>query len=221
MENGALKKKFTGAFQLMRPSQWLKNIFLFAPVIFSKHLFDLSYLQRETIAFIGFCLVSSMVYAINDVADRKADALHPIKRNRPFASGLLQISDIVVLVLVLLSCTISLLPLLPVQFWYTIVVYGGLNIAYSLWLKQVVIVDVFVIASGFMLRVLAGAFAIEVLVSPWLILCTLFVSLFLAVSKRRGELLLSAATGSSPFRPVLKHYDMAFMDQVMTVAASG
>jgi 4-hydroxybenzoate polyprenyltransferase len=214
-------KKIVGACNLLRPTQWLKNVFLFAPLIFSKHLFETTYFWRETLAFVGFCLVSSIVYVMNDIADREADKLHPIKRNRPLASELLHTSDAVVIVLMLLAFVISLTPYLSMQFWYTVALYGFLNLAYSFWLKQVVIVDVFIIAAGFMLRVLAGVFAIEVVISSWLILCTLFVSVFLAVSKRRGELLLSTATDSYASRPVLKQYDVAFLDQMMTVAASG
>ena len=120
-----------------------------------------------------------------------------------------------------LHWSFSLISYLNLRFWYTIAVYAFLNIAYSLWLKQIVIVDVFIIAAGFMLRVLAGVFAIGVVISPWLILCSLFISIFLAVSKRRGELILSVSTDSYSSRPVLKHYDVMFMDQMMTVAASG
>lgn len=216
-----MKMKIVNALKLLRPTQWLKNVFLFAPLIFSKHLFELTYFWREMLAFAGFCLVSSIVYVINDIADREADKLHPIKRNRPFASGLLRFSEVVVVLLVLLALVISLTPYLNLHFWYTIALYGFLNLAYSFWLKQVVIVDVFIIAAGFMLRVIAGVFAIEVVISSWLILCTLFISVFLAVSKRRGELMLNVATDSYASRPVLKQYDVAFMDQIMTVAASG
>ena len=199
-----MKKKIIGAFNLLRPAQWLKNAFLFAPLIFSKHLFEATYFWRETLAFFGFCLVSSIVYIINDIADNEADKLHPIKRNRPLASGLLRLSDAVWVILILLLFVIYLIPYLNLQFWYTIILYGFLNLAYSFWLKQIVIVDVFIVAAGFMLRVLAGVFAIEVEISSWLILCTLFVSVFLAISKRRGELILSAATDSYASRPVLK-----------------
>jgi 4-hydroxybenzoate polyprenyltransferase len=216
-----MNKKIVGAFHVLRPTQWLKNIFLFAPLIFSKHLFETTYFWREVLAFVSFCLVSSIVYVINDIADREADTLHPVKRNRPLASGLFRLSDAVVVVFILLAFVISLIPYLSDQFWYTVALYGFLNIAYSFWLKQVVIVDVFIIAAGFMLRVLAGVFAIEVVISSWLVLCTLFVSVFLAVSKRRGELMLSTAADSFASRPVLKQYDMMFMDQIMTVAASG
>jgi 4-hydroxybenzoate polyprenyltransferase len=114
-----------------------------------------------------------------------------------------------------------MVPHLNLHFWYTIVLYGLLNLAYSFGLKRVVLVDVFIIAAGFMLRVLAGVFAIEVEISSWLILCTLFVSVFLAVSKRRGELLFSSTIEFFDARPVLKQYNLAFMDQSMTIAASG
>jgi 4-hydroxybenzoate polyprenyltransferase len=220
-ERGAVKKKIVGAFTLLRPTHWLKNIFLFAPLIFSKHLFEAIYFWREVLAFVCFCFVSSIVYIINDIADREADKQHPVKRNRSLASGLLRLSDAVIVILMLFAFVLSLTPFLSFPFWYTIAFYGILNIAYSFWLKQVVIVDVFIIAAGFMLRILAGVFAIEVVISSWLILCTLFVSLFLAVSKRRGELMLSTATNSYASRPVLKQYDVSFMDQIMTVAASG
>ena len=216
-----MKKKIIGAFHLLRPTQWLKNVFLFAPLIFSKHLFETIYFWQEARAFAGFCLVSSIVYVINDIADREADSLHPIKRNRPLASGLLHVPGAVVVVLMMLVLVIGLTPYLNLRFWYTIAIYGFLNMIYTFWLKQVVIVDVFIIAAGFMLRVLAGVFAIDVVISSWLILCTLFVSVFLAVSKRRGELLLSAATDSYSSRPVLRQYDVTFLDQIMTVAASG
>jgi 4-hydroxybenzoate polyprenyltransferase len=216
-----VKKKIIGALRLLRPAQWLKNVFLFAPLIFSKHLFEFNYFWREVLAFAGFCLVSSIVYIINDIADREVDKLHPIKRNRPLTSGALNIFDAVGILIILLVLVVSLIPYLNVPFWCAIALYGFLNIAYSFWLKQIVLVDVFIIAAGFMLRVIAGVFAIEVVISSWLVLCTLFVSVFLAISKRRGELILSEATNSYAARPVLKQYDLAFMDQIMTVAASG
>jgi 4-hydroxybenzoate polyprenyltransferase len=216
-----VKKKIIGVFKLLRPTQWLKNAFLFAPLIFSKHLFDPVYIWHESLAFAGFCLISSIIYIVNDYIDREVDALHPIKRNRPLASGILGFWDAVVVVIVLLGALLSMVPMLSVKFWLAIILYGLLNLAYSFYLKQIVLVDVFIIAAGFMLRVLAGVFAIDVEISSWLILCTLFVSVFLAVSKRRGELILSVATDSYASRPVLKQYDVLFMDQMMTVAASG
>jgi len=122
------------------------------------------------------------------------------------------------LILFLLAVVVVLSKDLNLKFQPTAGLYFLLNLAYSFWLKKVILVDVFVIAAGFMLRVLAGAFVIDVQVSPWLVLCTLFVSVFLAVSKRRGEILLNVDSDS---RPVLKEYDIAFIDQIMTIAASG
>ncbi len=216
-----MKKKITGALHLLRPTQWLKNTFLFAPLIFSKHLFEMTYVWREVFAFFGFCIISSVVYVMNDVIDREADRIHPIKQHRPLASGLLGLSEAALIVLLLLTVLSFFVPLLNTHYWYTVVAYCLLNLAYSWWLKQIVLVDVFIIAAGFMLRVLAGVFAIDVVISSWLVLCTLFVSVFLAISKRRGELILNAATDSYAARPVLKQYDLVFIDQIMTIAASG
>jgi len=216
-----MKKNIIDAFKIIRPSQWLKNAFLFAPLIFAKHLFDLPYIWREMLAFSGFCLVSSTIYVVNDILDREADRLHPIKRNRPLASGAISMPQAFVIIIILLVFIVCMVPYLSLHFWYTVVLYGLLNLAYSFGLKRVVLVDVFIIAAGFMLRVLAGVFAIEVEISSWLILCTLFVSVFLAVSKRRGELLFSSTSESFNTRPVLKQYNLAFMDQIMTIAASG
>ncbi|MBI3004058.1 MAG: decaprenyl-phosphate phosphoribosyltransferase [Ignavibacteriales bacterium] len=205
-------------FSLLRPQQWVKNLFLFAPLIFSKHLFDVDFLLTELLAFIAFCLISSTVYALNDIADREADKLHPVKQHRSIASGRITIPQALMFEVFLLAVVVFLSMRLSVKFQAAAGMYFLLNLAYSFWLKKVILVDVFVIAAGFMLRVLAGAFAIDVQVSPWLVLCTLFVSVFLAVSKRRGEILLNVDSDS---RPVLKEYDISFIDQIMTVAASG
>ena len=204
--------------KILRPHQWVKNLFLVAPLIFSKHLFDPQYFITETLAVIGFCLISSAVYVLNDIADREADKAHPIKRERPIASGKISVARAVVLDVILLAASFMVARSLSPKYQLIAGIYFLFNVAYSFWLKKVILVDVFMIAAGFMLRVIAGAFAIDVQVSPWLILCTLFVSVFLAVSKRRGEILLNI---DSDARPVLKEYDIDFIDQMMTVAASG
>lgn len=216
-----MRKRILDIFRLLRFTQWMKNMFLFAPLIFSKHLFEQSYFQLELLAFVCFCLISSVMYIVNDIVDRKADKLHPIKKNRPITSGSIHFAEAVVIIVILLAALFSFIPFLNMHFWYAVILYAVLNLAYSFWLKQMVLVDVFIIAAGFMLRVLAGVFAIDVEISSWLVLCTLFVSVFLAVSKRRGELMLGASTNSSTSRPVLKQYDVEFLDQIMTVAASG
>jgi 4-hydroxybenzoate polyprenyltransferase len=207
--------------RLMRPQQWVKNAFLFAPLIFSRHLFDIHYSRRAAVAFLVFSLVSSIVYIINDAADRHADRLHPKKKLRPIASREVSVAAGLVVAVVLAAVSAVMAAWFDLRFWLAALLYISMNIGYSFGLKRVVLVDVFVVAAGFMLRVLAGAFAIDVLVSPWLILCTLFVSVFLAVSKRRGEMLLAAELETSTGRTVLKQYSLEFIDQIMTVAAAG
>jgi 4-hydroxybenzoate polyprenyltransferase len=216
-----MKSKIIGALKILRPSQWLKNVFILAPLIFAKHLFDLSYIWHEVLAFLGFCIISSIIYIVNDIFDREADMLHPIKKNRPLASGAIGISTVCIILIILLASLLSLVPYLHLYFWYTVIIYAILNLFYSFKLKRVVLVDIFIISMGYMLRVLAGVFAIEVEISSWLILCTMFISVFLAISKRRGELILSSADESFNARPVLRQYELGFIDQIMTVAASG
>lgn len=207
--------------KLARPHQWIKNAFLFAPLIFSRHLFEGPYVGTELHAFFVFCLLSSSIYVLNDIADREADSVHPIKRDRPIAAGTISVGKGIVFAIVLLVITGVLASMLNRQFQIVAAIYAVLNLGYSFWLKQVILVDVFVIAAGFMLRVLAGAFAIDVEVSHWLVLCTLFVSLFLAISKRRGELMLIQDANNFAERPVLREYDIAFIDQIITVTAAG
>jgi 4-hydroxybenzoate polyprenyltransferase len=166
-------------------------------------------------------LVSSTVYIINDIADKEADKQHPIKKLRPLASGSISVPEAIGILLFILVVIIVAGRGLSYKFHLAAAIYFFLNLAYSFGLKRVILVDVFVIAAGFMLRVLAGAFAIAVLISPWLVLCTLFVSVFLALSKRRGELLLTTGTDGYSGRAVLLEYDLSLMDQLMTIAASG
>lgn len=206
---------------LLRPQQWIKNFFLFAPLIFSKHLFDEGLFRTTSLGFLVFCLISSCVYVINDIADREADRLHPVKRLRPLAAGTISVPTAAFAALLLFASSVMAAFPLNALFAFTAATYFVLNVAYSFWLKQVFLVDVFIIAAGFMLRVLAGAFVIDVLVSPWLVLCTLFVSIFLAISKRRGELILIQNSGGVEGRTVLRDYDVSFIDQIMTVAAAG
>jgi 4-hydroxybenzoate polyprenyltransferase len=216
-----LATNIKATIRLLRPQQWVKNAFLVAPLIFSKHLFSIEYLDTTILALIVFSLVSSSVYIVNDIADREADRQHPIKKNRPIASGLISIPEAIVTFVVVLAIIVIAGKDLNYRFQLTALIYFVLNLSYSFGLKKVILVDVFVIAAGFMLRVLAGAYAIAVLISPWLVLCTLFVSVFLAISKRRGELMLVKNTEGYSGRAVLQQYDIGLMDQLMTIAAAG
>ncbi len=205
----------------MRPKQWIKNAFVLAPLIFSKELFQPEPLITAMKALIAFCLIASCVYIINDISDVDADRAHPEKRNRPLAAGTISHLQAYVLFGVLLMLSIFLTLDMNSRFQLVLAAYFVINLAYSAKLKEIVLLDVFIIASGFMLRVLGGAFAINVQVSSWIVLCTLFVSLFLGFAKRRGELLLSQQVRPDIERKVLTSYSVGFIDQMLTIAVAG
>ena len=208
-------------FRLLRPSQWIKNVFVFAPLVFSKHLFDPLVFFAAFKGFIAFSIVSSAVYVFNDIFDKDADAAHPVKKNRPIASGAVSVQAALILSLVLLSLASVVCLSLPSGFQIVIVSYLILQFLYSLGLKKIVILDVFIIAAGFMLRVLAGAAVIDVAISHWIILCTMFLSLFVALSKRRGEIMLFKQADATPERKVLEQYDVHFLDNTIMITSSG
>jgi 4-hydroxybenzoate polyprenyltransferase len=208
--------------KLIRPKQWIKNFFVFAPLLFSRHVFELHYLLPSIAAFFIFSLASSAVYIINDIMDVDSDRAHPKKKYRPIASGEISVKQAMIfLILLVIIIAAGLIFLKPI-FAVVIVVYFISNLLYSLKVKSIVLLDVFFISFGFMLRVLGGAAAIAVPVSSWMILTTIFISLFLAISKRRGE--LSQVINQENIekqRKVLKEYSVEFADQLNTIAAAG
>ena len=204
--------------RLMRPSHWLKNAFIFAPLVYGKALDEPGRVIAAFTAFAAFCLVSSSVYILNDIVDRRADAEHPKKRYRPIASGRVSVRSAVVqlaAIVLLAAVTASMLPWEAVAL---IGVYATLNLGYSFGLKHVVLIDIFIIAAGFMLRVLTGAMAIDVVVSQWLVICTLFLSLFLGVAKRRSEI---AHIGRGETRKVLDDYTPELVRLIMNTSVAG
>ncbi len=207
--------------RLIRPKQWIKNLFVFAPLIFAKELFSTDPLIAAVRAFIAFCLTASAVYILNDIADIDADRLHPEKRNRPIASGAVPASHGYLLASLIVVAVILVVLGMNRRFLFLISLYFLINLAYSLRLKEVVLLDVFTVASGFMLRVLGGAYAIDVRVSSWIVLCTLFISLFLGFAKRRGELVMNQELGTGSRRKVLLLYNVTFLDQMLTITAAG
>ena len=207
--------------RLLRPSQWIKNTFVFAPLVFSKHLFDPLLLFAALKGFISFCIISSAVYVINDIFDKEADAAHPLKRNRPIASEAVSIPAATLLSAALIGIASFVCFSLPLAFQLVLGSYLVLQLLYSMALKKIVILNVFIIASGFMLRVLAGAEVIDVVISHWIILCTMFLSLFLALAKRRGEIAVFHLTESRSERKVLQEYDVNFLDGTMMITSSG
>ena len=210
-----------GAYvRLVRPKQWIKNLFVFAPLIFAKELFMAGPGIAALQAFIAFSLTASVVYIINDVADVAADRLHPEKRLRPIAAGTVSLVEAFVLIALLLVCAVFVALAMDTRFQLILAAYLLMNIAYSFKLKEIVLLDVFVIAAGFMMRVLGGAYAISVETSTWLVLCTLFISLFLGFAKRRGELVMMEDSAHRE-RKVLQLYRVGFLDQMLTIAAAG
>ncbi|MGZ3610401.1 MAG: decaprenyl-phosphate phosphoribosyltransferase [Ktedonobacteraceae bacterium] len=219
--------------QSMRPRHWTKNLALFVGLIFAQQLFTLTSFERACVAFVVFCLASSCVYIFNDLLDLERDRQHPTKSQRPLASGDLPISWAITTIGILLLCCAGLTLLLfriPIQqtdifaslrganvlFALTVVTYLLLMALYSVWLKHIVLLDVFIIASGFVLRIVAGTVVIPVMISPWLYLVTILLSLFLALSKRRHELVLLQGEASN-HRQILKEYSLPLLDQLITI----
>lgn len=207
---------FFEVMKLIRVRQWIKNIFVVVPLFFSLKFTELSACTAALHAFLLFCFASSFVYVLNDILDREKDRLHPKKKFRPLASGALSVSFALFLLLVLL-CVMGLFlaAIYDYKVFLIICVYLGMNFFYSLKLKHLVLADVFVIALGFLLRVYAGAYAIDVQVSSFLFMTTFFLALFLAFSKRKAEL---TKTGEET-RSVLKKYSAEIINQYMIISA--
>ena len=207
------------AFVSLRPHQWTKNLLVFAALVFSKHLFEADALLRTVLAFAIFCGLSGAVYLINDVADVERDRLHPSKKLRPVASGALGTRPAVAIAAGLAALCLGTAPLLGPAFLAAAAAYLVLNVAYSFHLKNAVILDVIAISLGFVLRASAGAMAISVRISDWLLVCTLLLALFLALSKRRHEL-VSLTDGASGHRAILAEYSPYLLDQMIAVVTA-
>jgi 4-hydroxybenzoate polyprenyltransferase len=213
-------------FRALRPAQWVKNLFVFAPLVFYRGeqgdlSGDLSDVRRTLIAFLAFCIGSSAVYLVNDVLDVESDRKHPTKRHRPIASGALPIGVAWAAAVAAAAGALALGAAAggTESVAWVVLAYVVLNLAYSLKLKHVVLVDAFCIAGGFLLRVYAGGLAAGAHISHWLMLCTLFLSLFLALCKRRAETDL-LGEGRGEHRAILLEYNTGFLDQMVTVLAA-
>jgi len=206
--------------RLARPAQWVKNIFVFTALIFSGLALEPASVAAALIAFAAFSMASSAIYFLNDYKDMEEDRLHPVKCNRPLASGRLPraVGPIGALVLATTATLLAGWQLGPVSAGI-LLTYLAMNAAYSLGLKNLVIIDVLIIAAGFVLRILVGAAAIARLPSTWLILCAVTVSLFLGFTKRRAEL-NALGDDASRHRRVLAHYSAAFLDQAIAIVTA-
>jgi 4-hydroxybenzoate polyprenyltransferase len=203
----------------LRPHQWTKNLVVLAALAFSKHLFDdPDAVVRAGVAFAVFCALSGAVYVVNDLVDLERDRLHPIKRARPIASGALPVPAARAAAAALLGVGLLVAWGLGPGFFLCAVAYLALNLAYSFGLKEVVILDVLAIAIGFVLRAVAGAVAIQVAFSEWLIVCTLLLALFLALAKRRHELV--SLPDAAAHRAILAEYSPYLLDQMIAVVTA-
>ena len=205
--------------RLLRPKQWIKNLFVFAALIFARDVGQPHLLGLTVAAFALFCLSSSGVYIINDILDREHDRNHPVKCHRPIAAGRIPVGTATGLALMLLVVGVIGSFLVTWSLGLVVLIYAVLMVSYSLYLKQQVILDVFTIAAGFILRVVAGAAATGVYLSPWLLLCTIFLSLFIGLGKRRHELYL-LNDSASLHRSALGSYSFAFIDQMVGITTS-
>lgn len=205
--------------QALRAPQWIKNLFIFAPLLFSQNLMNGPLLLVTIRAFVAFCMISSAQYIFNDIRDLEEDRVHPVKSRRPLASGRMKVGVAIALLVgmgvggILIAATINL-PFLLIAAGYFV-----LQVLYTLWLKHIVILDVFIIAAGFLIRVIAGGLAIRVEVSSWLLICTILLSLFLALGKRRYELTLLQGEAAQ-HRPILREYTPYLLDQMISVVTA-
>ena len=212
-------------FRLIRPEQWLKNTFVLLPLFFDRHLLEWQYWQPSLIAFFAFCFAASGIYCFNDIYDAEADRLHPKKKNRPIASGAVSKSAGYV---TMSCCWLIAAALLLIDnfvwnnrtwLWAIIFFYVLMNIAYTVRLKQVPILDVFIISIGFVLRVISGGENAHIYISHWIVLMTFLLALFLAFAKRRDDVAMYEADGKL-MRHGIDRYNTAFMNQAMTVVAT-
>lgn len=208
--------------KVARPSHWIKNLFVFLPVFFGGGLLNTTDAIAAALAFMSFSLAASAIYCLNDIIDVEADRAHPVKCHRPIASGAISIPQAYTMMAVSMALSVMLMFLLPEGQWKTICViaaYFVLNVAYCLRLKQYAIIDVCIIASGFVLRILAGGYATGVQLSKWIVLMTFLLTLFLAFAKRRDDVLKMNETGRAP-RKNTSRYNLTFINQAITITGS-
>jgi 4-hydroxybenzoate polyprenyltransferase len=203
----------------LRPGQWTKNLLVFAGLLFGHRLLEPVAVAQASAAFVIFCALSGAVYLINDIADRDSDRRHPVKAQRPIAAGLVPVSTATVAAIVLIVAALVASTVLGKLFTLTAFAYVALQLLYSGPLKHIVIIDVLTLAIGFVLRAVAGAVAVSVEISHWLLVCTILLALFIALAKRRHEIVLLA--GDAPtHRPILGEYSPYLLDQMIAVVTA-
>jgi 4-hydroxybenzoate polyprenyltransferase len=215
-----LSRRLPATLRELRPRQWTKNLAVFAPLLFARAVTVPGAVWHASLAFLAFCALASGLYVVNDWVDRAQDRLHPDKKLRPIAAGEMGGAGAAVLVVACWLVGGVLAVLAGPEVWPPALAYVVVELAYSFWLKRYVIVDVLVIATGFVLRVFGGAAAINVPVSNWLFLCALLLALFLALGKRRAELVSLQASQAHGHRVALADYSVPLLDQMLTLVAA-
>jgi 4-hydroxybenzoate polyprenyltransferase len=203
----------------MRPKQWYKNLIIFVSIVFSLNIANLDMWPIAIAAFLIFCMLSGGEYIINDIIDLDKDRKHPIKQKRPIASGKLKLAHALLFAIIFIVSGIVISYFINFSFMILSISYILLILLYSLILKHLIIVDLLVISVGFVIRAIAGGVAIDVFISPWLIICTFLLALFLALGKRRHELILLGDEGKN-HRKILKDYSTAMLDQMMSISTA-
>ncbi len=205
--------------KLIRPHQWIKNVFVFAGLIFSRNFLFPSSIVKSVVAFVLFCLLSSGVYILNDIFDYEEDRVHPSKKKRPIAAGTVaKRTGMIVASFIIVAALVGAY-FTAVPFFYTCIIYTLLMILYSAVVKKVIILDVLFVATGYVLRAIAGAVVINVEISPWLLLCTLLLALFLAISKRRSEI-IRLGEQAVQHRKTLSSYSVNLLNQMIGIVTS-
>jgi 4-hydroxybenzoate polyprenyltransferase len=206
-------------FLSLRPAQWSKNLLVFAGLLFGRRLFDPAAVLDAGSAFAVFCVLSGVVYLVNDISDRDSDRRHPHKAQRPIASGALPVPTAVGVALTLGAAGLAAAYVIGPAFAVVAAGYLVLQVLYSLLLKHIVIIDVLTIAIGFVLRAVGGAVAVQVEISHWLLVCTILLALFIALAKRRHEIVL-LSSGAASHRPILGEYSPYLLDQMIGVVTA-
>ena len=209
--------------RLIRPKQWIKNMFVFIPMFFAGELFDLHSLCLCAVTFLAYSFMASSIYCYNDIVDADADRRHPVKCHRPVASGVVSVRLAYTLMVLMAVLSVAVVLLLPPEVMASVLAvvlfYYLLNLSYCSKLKQYAIVDVCIVAFGFVLRILAGGFACEVTPSNWLVIMTFLLTLFMSFAKRRDDVLRMNETGEPPRKNTVR-YNLTFINQAITITAS-
>ena len=218
-----VKPMIKDILRLIRPKQWIKNMFVFIPMFFAGELFDLHSLCLCAVTFLAYSLMASSIYCYNDIVDADADRRHPVKCHRPVASGAVSVRLAYTLMALMAVLSVAVVLLLPPEVMANVLAvvlfYYLLNLSYCSKLKQYAIVDVCIVAFGFVLRILAGGFACEVIPSNWLVIMTFLLTLFMSFAKRRDDVLRMNETGEPPRKNTVR-YNLTFINQAITITAS-